>query len=280
MKSQKTQSIHIATPKILLGVELRNGFQVKPPVPRHWHQEYQFCLIQGGSGTVTYKGAKTDTPPGSLFMIPPAEVHSNECTDATGCSYRTIFLEPGVVDGFFEDAFDRRVGSLTLPVVTDQQDIIRTFNRLFVALQDNESRLAAESALSEFFIAANRHVGRELPEKPLDGDHLGLAKAFDYLRSRLDENISLDSLAKEANMSRFHFSRAFTAVYGLPPHLCQTQMRVNRAKRLLLDGQSIGESAINVGFADQSHLTRNFKRLTAVTPGQYARLSKNVQDLV
>jgi AraC-like DNA-binding protein len=65
---------------------------------------------------------------------------------------------------------------------------------------------------------------------------------------------------------------------GMPPHAFQTQLRITRAKEMLRRGWPISRVALEAGFADQSHLTRHFKRLLQVTPGQYIQNSKNVQD--
>jgi AraC-like DNA-binding protein len=64
----------------------------------------------------------------------------------------------------------------------------------------------------------------------------------------------------------------------MPPHAFQTQARIARAKTLLRQGRAISEVARLTGFADQSHLTRHFKRLVKLTPGEYQQKSKNVQD--
>ncbi|CAA9481240.1 MAG: Transcriptional regulator, AraC family [uncultured Rubrobacteraceae bacterium] len=63
----------------------------------------------------------------------------------------------------------------------------------------------------------------------------------------------------------------------MPPHAYQTQARLDRARSLLLRGWPPARVARETGFADQSHLTRRFKRLVGVTPGRYAEESKNVQ---
>jgi AraC-like DNA-binding protein len=65
--------------------------------------------------------------------------------------------------------------------------------------------------------------------------------------------------------------RAFRAQYGIAPHAYLVQVRVNRAKRLLADGRSATEVALDAGFADQSALTRHFRRAFGVPPGAYAR---------
>ncbi|HYM70106.1 MAG TPA: helix-turn-helix transcriptional regulator, partial [bacterium] len=66
-----------------------------------------------------------------------------------------------------------------------------------------------------------------------------------------------------------HLCRTFHREVGLPPHAYQTQVRVERARSLLRNGVPIAEAAAAVGFYDQAHLTRQFKRVIGVTPGQY-----------
>ena len=65
-------------------------------------------------------------------------------------------------------------------------------------------------------------------------------------------------------------SRAFRAAYGLPPHAYLTNLRVQRARELLDAGLRPAEVAAHVGFTDQAHLTRHFKRVVGVPPGAYA----------
>lgn len=99
-----------------------------------------------------------------------------------------------------------------------------------------------------------------------------------YLREHFAENISLTKLAQVAGLSPFHFARVFTQEFGMPPHAFQTQLRVSHAKSLLRLGWPIAAAACEVGFADQSHLNRHFKRLVEPSPGRYRASSKNVQD--
>jgi AraC-like DNA-binding protein len=103
-------------------------------------------------------------------------------------------------------------------------------------------------------------------------------RACEYLAEHYSENVSLEKLACIANLSPFHFNRVFSEQLGLPPHAFQTQLRVLRAQKLLRQGYSISSVAAETGFADQSHFTRQFKRLTIITPGQFIQNSKNVQD--
>ena len=62
----------------------------------------------------------------------------------------------------------------------------------------------------------------------------------------------------------------------MPPHAYQLQVRLTRAKRLLLQGVPVSRAATETGFFDLSHFTKHFKRLMGVAPGHYTRERKNV----
>jgi AraC-like DNA-binding protein len=80
---------------------------------------------------------------------------------------------------------------------------------------------------------------------------------------------SLAELAHEAGLSRFQLLRGFARAYGLPPHAYLLQCRLSRARRLIAKGQGLADAAAASGFADQSHMSRAFRRFLGVTPGAY-----------
>lgn len=107
---------------------------------------------------------------------------------------------------------------------------------------------------------------RELPS-PKRLTQQQIARAIDYMHAHLEQDISLDELAKTVNISPSHLRRLFKQATGMAPHQYLIDLRVNRAKELLLTGSfSVNEVAAEVGFADQSHLHRHFKRIFGVTP--------------
>jgi transcriptional regulator GlxA family with amidase domain len=77
-------------------------------------------------------------------------------------------------------------------------------------------------------------------------------------------------MARAAGMSARAFERSFGREYGLPPQQYLKRLRVQTACRMLVDSrESIAGIALRCGFADQSHLTREFRRVTGLTPGAY-----------
>ena len=98
-----------------------------------------------------------------------------------------------------------------------------------------------------------------------------LRRAVTFIQDNLASDLSLDAIAREAGLSSYHFARLFTEALGVPPHQYVIQARVERAKALITQGRlSLGEAAQRVGFSDQSHLNRHFKRLVGVTPRVFA----------
>ncbi len=92
----------------------------------------------------------------------------------------------------------------------------------------------------------------------------------DHVHERLGATISLDDLAAVAGLSRFHFTRKFRTTIGTTPHAFVLQQRVERARALLeRTGTSLHDIAASCGFADQPHLTREFKKRIGVPPGRY-----------
>ncbi len=77
------------------------------------------------------------------------------------------------------------------------------------------------------------------------------------------------TLAAIAHISPSYFSALFKQSTGLTPHQYVIQRRIDRAKQLLLQGMSVAEVALNLGFSRQSHLSRHFKRLVGVTSKEF-----------
>ena len=115
---------------------------------------------------------------------------------------------------------------------------------------------------------SERRRGR--PRATTPAGEAPVARARAYLEEHWDRNVPLDELAATCGVSKFHLTRQFARIVGVPPHAYQNRLRVNRACELLNQGVPVGEVARRTGFADASHLSRHFKRATGTTPGRFA----------
>ncbi|MGQ0700792.1 MAG: helix-turn-helix domain-containing protein [Panacagrimonas sp.] len=97
-------------------------------------------------------------------------------------------------------------------------------------------------------------------------------RAREMLSANLAHNVSVAEVARECRVSVSHFSRAFKQSTGMPPHIWLMHRRVEAAKVLMGEvDRPLAEIAGACGFADQSHMTRTFRKLTSATPGLWRR---------
>lgn len=97
-----------------------------------------------------------------------------------------------------------------------------------------------------------------------------LHRVTDYIRTHLDEGVSLHTMADLLQMSPFHFGRLFKQRTGVSPHQYLLREKIAKAKQLLTDDNlSITEISHRLGFASRAHFTTAFRKLIGATPREY-----------
>lgn len=240
------------------------------------HEEYQVCLSLDFPGEYRYRGGRHAVPIGSLSVIHPGEAHSSQDPHdrETAATYRLLYVRPSAMQEAASAAVAGRYRGLPTfpePVFLDMI-LARDFLDLHIASEASASRLEQDSRLLGVLTRfVSRRADARATLAPPGRERRAVRLAREYLEDNLTESVSLECLARVANLSPFHLARVFGEEVGIPPHAYQTQARVRRARDLLLRGLPVARVAQETGFADQSHLTRHFKRLIGVPPGSYAR---------
>ncbi|MEL6399124.1 MAG: AraC family transcriptional regulator [Cyanobacteria bacterium J06626_4] len=235
--------------------------------PRHLHEEFCIGVITQGAEQVSYQGTTHLAAVGSLVVIPPEAVHSNVAADATGWSFRVCYPRATL---FMQLGFGASLPCFQEPIITDPPlaQAFIYFHQL-LSQANPQTALAAESVLlTALAQLVQRHSQSRLTDKQ-GSESRAVNQIRDYLHVYYADKIVLQDLVELTGLSPYHLSRVFQRATGLPPHAYLIQVRVAKAKMLLAQGHLPAAVACEMGFTDQSHLTKTFKAIVGVTPKQY-----------
>ena len=255
------------------GLELIEAVHQRPWFPRHSHPTYAIGVVRAGANRFRYRGAFHTAPAGTLCTVNPDEAHSVEPAGDHGFAYWCLYPSIELVTGAAEAVGGKRPsGTLALPPVIEDVEAAGMLCAVFEAEAATAPRMARETrllALVSHVLVRHATASVVAHEKPASAS--ALARARDILAASSSENLGLGQLAAMVGLDPFALARGFHRAYGLPPHAWLIQERVRRAQACLRTGLAPAAVAAEVGFADQSHLCRHFKRIVGVTPGLYQR---------
>lgn len=233
---------------------------------RHWHDSFGFGVMdEGAHRTLSGRGPVLATA-GKLIATNPGEVHDGVPVGEQARRWRMVHVSPETMAAMA----DLRSGhEITQPVFDDAllHDAIQHLFRCWHA--ERGDSIWEEALTSACGLLAQRHGNRKPDEPGLD--HRGLARARECLLDHLERPPGLAELAGMAGLSRFQLVRQFARAHGLPPFAWLQQQRLSRASALIAAGAGLSEAALACGFADQSHLHRQFVRSFGFTPGAWRR---------
>lgn len=230
----------------------------------HAHRNAYFCLVRQGTYEETFGSRMRRCGPSTLAFHPAGEQHSEEMGDSPVLSFNVEadagWLERlGVSGRCFENAAGFEGG--------EAEHIAA---RLYREFRDSgaPSRLAVEGLALQTIAAASRLTAT----RPDSRRPAWFGRVLEILHERAAENISLAFLASEANIHPVYLARAFRKHQHASIGEYQRRLRVQLARGYMADpALSLEAIAARAGFADQSHLTRCFRRLMGVTPLDYRK---------
>jgi AraC-like DNA-binding protein len=249
---------------------------VEHAYPPHTHQAWTVLVVDDGAVRYALDRHDHGTERSTVTVLPPHVAHDGRAASSAGFAKRVVYLDDDLLgEHLIGAAVDR-------PTVRDVS-LVRRIGALHHVLRRPEDALEAETQVALVAEALVTHLaaGHGDPDRAPDdtvgaggggGRHRAgelAASVRDLLDADLAASPTLSTLGAEVGASPTHLVRCFTATYGVPPHAYLVGRRVDAARRLLLEGGRPAEVATTVGFHDQAHLARHFRRHLNTTPGHY-----------
>jgi AraC family transcriptional regulator len=196
-------------------------------------------------------------------------------------SFSLLALQPGFVTQVAAQYFGLANHEVQFAFTERRQDPVVTGIAASVAREalqvDNASESNVESLarVLTIHLLRNYRSNREAAETRSDstGTPRAIIRALSFINQNHARNIGIADIAAAAHVSRFHLSRVFRNTLGITLQQYLIQARVQHAHALIVAGggqYSLADIAVAAGFADQSHLTRHFKRQMGTTPKKAA----------
>lgn len=256
---------------VLDGLEVHHATYITHIFARHAHEYYVIGLIEAGVQSFAYQGKRQVTPAGDVFVIHPGEAHTGEAVSPGGYTYRTLYPSVALLQRASSDIAGSEQGAPFFPTpVIQDEEVSASLRALHLALTAGATPLEREARfLQVCTLLISRYAEIRPAERAARQERLAVQQVRRYLDEHLAEPVSLSELARLVGQSPYYVHRVFEWEVGLPPHAYLESVRIREAQRLLAQGEPIAQVAAELGFSDQSHLTRRFTRLLGITPGQY-----------
>ena len=239
----------------------------------HRHDTYALGYTLAGLQCFDYRGAVRASRPGNVIVLHPDERHNGRAGEEGGFRYRMIYLEPRLI----ADALGPRASAL--PFVRDAvSSDPRLLAALIAALQDLECRFEALErdqivlAIAEALLARDPSARRGTLSA---GSALAVERTRQFLDANFDRTVASEELEAATGLDRYALARYFRLRLGTSPYRYLTMRRLDHARGEIRAGASLADAAFASGFADQSHMTRHFKRAYGLSPGRWRALQRN-----
>lgn len=232
----------------------------------HRHDTYAIGRTLSGVQSFHYRRSLRHSKPGVTMVLHPDEVHDGQAGTDAGFRYRMIYVEPALLQ--------QALGGKPLPFVpgglSSDPRLFAATQVLLQAMDCPIDPLEEDDALFDLAQALSASAGQQRGRR--SHDFQATERAREYIHSTLDSPLTLDDLAQASGRDRWSLSRDFRQLYGTSPYRYLTLRRLDRVRLLIMTGTSLTDAAAQMGFADQSHMTRHFTRAYGIPPAQWLRM--------
>ena len=232
----------------------------------HSHDTYTLALTTAGVQSFNYPGSSRHSLPGEVVILHPDECHDGQAGTDSPFAYRAVSIDPFTVQQILQGQslpfLPAGVTSQPLLVQIARQ-MLAEFDRPLQPLEQQELTVAFASALQQVTANSTTHTAANYRAIKRVREYIDDLMAVD---PGLLLDVTLDELASLSQYSKWQITRDFKALYGCTPFRYITAKRLQAAKILLESGLPVVQVALSCGFADQSHLTRQFKQGYGITP--------------
>lgn len=235
----------------------------------HRHDTYAIGRTLSGVQSFHYRGAIRNSLPGVTMVLHPDEAHDGQAGADDGFHYRIAYVEPAAIQSV--------LGGRPLPFIqggiSNDPRLFAATSRLLRKVEDRIEAFEYQDAMFDLAQALEAASDGAITRKRKRVDYTAAEMARQFLHDG-QPSITLEQLETICGRDKWSLSRDFRLLFGTSPYRYLTMRRLDAIKIALRKGQSLADAAFDAGFADQSHMTRQFSRAFGMPPGQWLALAQ------
>lgn len=261
MENEEEKIVHFEL-NYLDGVSVTHGYNISNAFPLHFHSTYNLGIIELGQREFNYRGRETILKQNDIFIIQPFEPHSCKSIKNSSHSYKILSLNLDTHYYFPQ-------------LIIHRPELLSTI-REFHAIAEYEKTSSKVKKLYNEIVTQLKTYSHESASANLNKEiSLKIRLTKQFIEDNCHRNISLKRMAHIACLSEFHFNRYFHKCYGLSPYAYYLVCKMKKSQKILLEQKSVIITTYDIGFFDQSHFIKLFKKHIGVTPGKYLKDNKD-----
>lgn len=253
-------------------VELRRTVGSTRPYKPHSHPQFSMGAIDEGTTQVQYKGTTRTANAGDLVFIDAQQVHS--CCPLNGLprSYSMLYISNSWCLDILSRLYQNKVKSFSIETFSLRDPSLLGLYTMCVSSLENGHWDFADIQLRSLLLSVLTRYSSAHFVSTITTEHRLTQRLRERLLQDLESPRQLESYAAELDCRSETLIRLFKKDTGQSPRAFQNNARIESAKLLLQGGNSICDTAQQLGFSDQSHFHRTFLNYTAATPRQYQQI--------
>jgi len=241
---------------------------------KHAHEEFSFGVTLTGRQDFFCNGGFHRSLPGNTIIFNPDDVHDGHSGVEDKLQYRMLYIHPRELEPMLETAGMKNATGFRMPdnLIVDAPMRQALLNLSSLINQPDSDRLQLDCELYQLAARIAQHCGDYEPNDVSRRADRLILQARDYIQDHLLDELSLEQISEQANLSKYHFLRLFRQQFGITPHQYLMNCRINAARKSLEQGRSLDDVVYDYGFSDLSHFNRRFKPIYGTTPKRYQQL--------
>lgn len=258
-----------------LFAELNYGKKYFLNYSKHSHETFALSIIGSGELEIEFHcKPSANLLPKQIVVFNPNEVHKTKSKLENTFDYYTLHISEEWCKNIQEKTFGLKNGFINLQNLIDEKLIYDELIKIFYDVINNDrenKNYQLEKILENILI--KYAIADEFQETNKD-EHMIIDEVEKYISNNLfDKQITLEDIALAVGYNESYITRVFKKKFGLTPHAFLINKRIEKARNKLIRSKDINLAQLSneVGFYDQSHFSKVFKRVFALTPNKYRK---------